>query len=482
MFCYFNAMSSSFRERVRSGFVRAKHLSPVNMFMRMNITGKMLLGYAILIITSVALFAYAKTSFQQFNRLNKSILTIDIAIQKATNRMHDVLMDQDNYEKRYLILKSEDMEALFWMRGKEFRTWLKTLNDLKNSKGLMIEEVQELQETGTIDRLYREYEELFTRETDLVKTGRMKKAYALSNGGLKHLVDRISLVLTRMSANAKNYEELKMTRISVLGPRVMLHAIVLWFVSAVIGIAIGFLVTYHITASIHRLITVTEHIAEGDFDYDPKIRTSDEIGSLSKAFISMGKRLKVLESMNLDASPLTHLAGGLAIENILKQRISSGDKFAFFLLDIDNFKAFNDQYGYARGNLVLIETARIVEAAVREKGHPGDFVGHIGGDDFVVISKPDKIHEIGKEIIRQFDMNMPGFYDPKDRETGYIVGKNRQGVEIKFPIITFSIAVVTNERRRITDPMEVSEIAAELKDYAKTFQKSNYVIDKRMKE
>ena len=178
---------------------------------------------------------------------------------------------------------------------------------------------------------------------------------------------------------------------------------------------------------------------------------------------------------------MTHLADGLTIKNILKKRLDSGDKFAFFLLDIDNFKAFNDQYGYARGNLVLKEKAKIIEQAVREKGGQGDFVGHIGGDDFVVITVPERMHEIGNEIIKQFDARMPDFYDQKDRENGYIIGKNRQGVEIKFPIITFSIAIVTNERRRLTFPMEVSEIAAEEKDYAKMVQKSNYVIDKMVK-
>ncbi len=466
---------------LRRVFSWAKKASPLNIFMRLNLTQKMLIGYAILIITSIFLFIYAEVSFRQFRKLNNSILTIDITIQKATNRMHDALMDQNNYEKRYLILRSNDMMDLFWKRGKEFHQWLNVLKDLRNSKGLMIEEVQELQEVGTIDRLYKEYEEIVTRETDLVKAGKMKKAYLISNVELKRLVDKIASSLGKMSANAKNYEELKMGLISVIGPSVLLRTIILWIISITVGVLIGSLVTYHITSSIHKLIVVTEHIAEGDFDYEPKIKTSDEIGSLSKAFISMGKRLKVLEGMYLDASPLTHLAGGLAIENILKKRLDSGEKFAFFLLDIDNFKAFNDQYGYARGNLVLRETAKIIEQAVREKGGQGDFVGHIGGDDFVVISIPERMHEIGNEIIKQFDARMPDFYDQKDRESGYIIGKNRQGVEIKFPIITFSIAVVTNERRRLTDPMEVSEIAAELKDYAKTFQKSNYVIDKRVK-
>jgi diguanylate cyclase (GGDEF)-like protein len=193
----------------------------------------------------------------------------------------------------------------------------------------------------------------------------------------------------------------------------------------------------------------------------------------------MGKRLRKLEEMYLDASPLTRLPGGIAIENVLKKRIDSGQPLAFCVLDLDNFKAFNDRYGYANGSEVIKETARIVENAVKLKGSSEDFIGHVGGDDFVVITTPDYMRDVSTEIIDQFDRRIPEFYDLVDRERGHILGKTRQGVEMQFPIMTISIAIVTNERRKLTNALEASEIAAELKDYAKTIPKSVFVVDKR---
>ncbi len=193
----------------------------------------------------------------------------------------------------------------------------------------------------------------------------------------------------------------------------------------------------------------------------------------------MGKRLKMLEEMYLDASPLTRLPGGIAIENILKRRIESGLAIAFCVIDLDNFKAFNDHYGYAHGNLVIKETARIIESVVKEKGAPDDFVGHIGGDDFVAVTTPEYMREISSGIIRNFDQRILQFYNQEDRTNGFILGKSRQGQEMRFPLMTISIAIVTNEQHTFKDPIQVSEIAAELKDYAKTIPSSVYVVDKR---
>jgi diguanylate cyclase (GGDEF)-like protein len=223
----------------------------------------------------------------------------------------------------------------------------------------------------------------------------------------------------------------------------------------------------------------TERIAEGDFDYDPQIQTQDEIGGLSESFLTMGRRLRKLEEMYLDASPLTRLPGGIAIENVLKKRLDSNLPIAFCVLDLDNFKAFNDRYGYANGSEVIKETAKIIEGVVKAKGASDDFIGHVGGDDFVVITTPNTMLEISSDIISEFDHRIPSFYDPVDRQQGYILGKTRQGIEMQFPIMTISIAIVTNVHRKLTNPLEASEIAAELKDYAKTIPKSVYVVDKR---
>jgi diguanylate cyclase (GGDEF)-like protein len=193
----------------------------------------------------------------------------------------------------------------------------------------------------------------------------------------------------------------------------------------------------------------------------------------------MGKRLRKLEEMYLDASPLTRLPGGIAIENVLKKRIDSSQPIAFCVLDLDNFKAFNDRYGYARGSEVIKETAKIIENVVKSKGSSDDFIGHVGGDDFMVITTPEFMREISSEIISQFDRRIPHFYDREERERGYILGKTRQGIEMEFPIMSISIAIVTNEHRHLTNPLEASEIAAELKDYAKSMPKSVFVVDKR---
>ena len=109
----------------------------------------------------------------------------------------------------------------------------------------------------------------------------------------------------------------------------------------------------------------------------------------------MAQRLMILEEMYTDASPLTHLPGGIAIENVLKKRIETGDPLSFCLLDLDHFKALNDFYGYAQGNIVIITAANIIEDSVKKFGDSNDFVGHIGGDDFVVMTTP----------ARQFPLN-----------------------------------------------------------------------------
>jgi len=296
---------------------------------------------------------------------------------------------------------------------------------------------------------------------------------------LRSVLENLLETLRALSASARASQDTKMKRIREIGNTAFLTTAGLCLFSIIAGAMAGLVVTHHIASSIHKLKVATEHIAEGNFDYDPQIKTEDEIGILSEAFLSMGKRLRKLEEMYLDASPLTRLPGGIAIENVLKKRIESDKPLAFCVLDLDNFKAFNDRYGYANGSEVIKESARIIENAVKAKGTSDDFVGHVGGDDFVVITTPDVMRDVSSEIIDRFDQRIPEFYEPADRKKGYIQGKTRQGVEMQFPIMTISIAVVTNQYRKYTDPLEASEIAAELKDYAKTIPKSVFVIDKR---
>jgi diguanylate cyclase (GGDEF)-like protein len=193
----------------------------------------------------------------------------------------------------------------------------------------------------------------------------------------------------------------------------------------------------------------------------------------------MAVRLKQTEEMYLDANPLTRLPGGVAIEEVLKTRLKEDTPLAFCLADLRNFKAFNDRYGYARGNEVILATAEILKKAVREHGAEGDFVGHIGGDDFVLITTPDRYEKTCHAVLSAFDQEIVTFYDPEERQRGYIQGKTRRGEEVSFPIMTISIAVVTNQYRKLKNHIQVGEIAAEMKNFAKSFSKSIFVVDKR---
>ena len=182
---------------------------------------------------------------------------------------------------------------------------------------------------------------------------------------------------------------------------------------------------------------------------------------------------------SLDANPLTRLPGNTTILCETTARIHSQQPFALAYLDIDNFKSFNDRYGYGRGDEVLIVACRILTTVVSELAGPEGFVGHVGGDDFVFMSRPDTIDAICETIIKRFDLVIPDFYDREDRLKGYIDSVDRRGNKEQFPIMSLSIAVVTNEQSTIAHPGDVSRIASELKKRAKAMKGSVYVKDQR---
>ncbi len=179
------------------------------------------------------------------------------------------------------------------------------------------------------------------------------------------------------------------------------------------------------------------------------------------------------------ANPLTGLQGNIEIQTELNQRIAKRMLFAVIYGDLDNFKAYNDVYGFASGDRAIKLTADIIVDNVHNYGNQGDFIGHIGGDDFVLISTPDKVEKICKGIISDFDEKIKSLYCDEDVQRGYIVTSNRQGQIMKFPLISISLAVVTNESRELISHIQIAEIAAEIKKKAKSLPGSTYVKDRR---
>jgi diguanylate cyclase (GGDEF)-like protein len=182
---------------------------------------------------------------------------------------------------------------------------------------------------------------------------------------------------------------------------------------------------------------------------------------------------------NRNANPLTGLNGNLEIQRDITSRISRGLSFAVIYADLDNFKAYNDVYGFSNGDRIIVLTADILQDQVALFGNEDDFVGHIGGDDFIIVSTPDKAEAICRNVIAEFDEKVRNFYNEEDRSRGIITTVNRKGEVDTFPLMTISMAVVTNERRMISNYVEVGDIAADLKKKLKTMPGSNWFADRR---
>ena len=177
--------------------------------------------------------------------------------------------------------------------------------------------------------------------------------------------------------------------------------------------------------------------------------------------------------------PSTRLQGAPGIEAEYARRLASGERFGVCYVDLDHFKEFNDRYSYRAGDAVIRLLAKILHDVVRGLCADRGFVGHIGGDDFICITPADDVRRVCDEVVELFDTLIPLQYSTSDRTTGYYFGKDRRGQLHRVPLMTVSIGVVTNSRREFTHPAQISELATEMKSYAKTFPGSIYVVDRR---
>jgi diguanylate cyclase (GGDEF)-like protein len=184
-----------------------------------------------------------------------------------------------------------------------------------------------------------------------------------------------------------------------------------------------------------------------------------------------------------NSNPLTKLPGNSTITRTITERLH--EPLAIIYADLDNFKAYNDKYGFDAGDDVLQYTAQTLAFAIKTYGNTTDFLGHIGGDDFIIVSTPDKSESIAQHVCTLFDEKIIQFYSQEDRANKKVLMHDRQGVLREFPLMTISLAVVSNDKRELVSIPYLAQIAAELKKYAKTKPGgqpvSNYVLDRRTK-
>ena len=191
------------------------------------------------------------------------------------------------------------------------------------------------------------------------------------------------------------------------------------------------------------------------------------------------KNLNRLLSSNRRVSPLTGLPGNVQIHAELKKRIGRGESFSVLYVDLDNFKAYNDVYGFLKGDQIIEFTADTIVSLVNSNELENTFVGHIGGDDFVAIVPGTNCEKLCQNIISHFDSNVLRYFTEEDVEKGYIEVANRKGIIEQFPLTSVSIGVVVADKGRFNNILEIGEVGAQVKHAAKSVMGSSYAIDRR---
>lgn len=183
--------------------------------------------------------------------------------------------------------------------------------------------------------------------------------------------------------------------------------------------------------------------------------------------------------INRKVSPLTNLPGNVQIQAEMKKRLMKKEFFVMLYVDLDNFKAYNDVYGFSNGDEIIKFTARTIIKNVHTKEEDNNFVGHIGGDDFIAIIEDRDYEKICQNIILEFDKNIKKYFSDEDVAKGYLEVPNRKGIIEEFPLTTISVGAVEVEPGRFHNTLEIGEAGAQVKHLSKTIPGSTYVIDRR---
>jgi diguanylate cyclase (GGDEF)-like protein len=420
---------------------------------------KLIASYAAIVCFTLAALVFSLYGLFSLNRTARDIANNDLTVISSLSRLRTSLLAQEGYAGKYSILKSAEFVALFQQRERDF---LATMSQLAG----------------------------FGPDRDIAVIGERYGGYRIRAAQLfaGNAVDTRQLretALTVLAAIDKSYDDRHFRlQEKLAGADAKQRATVTWtlilsFAGFLLALAVAVVFSYRTSTALHRLKLATHRIAEGDFDFDPRIPPGDEIGDLARDFTSMAARLKVLEQMSLDASPLTRLPGNIAIERVLNRRLQHAEHFAVCYADLDNFKAFNDRYGYIQGSELIRETGEIIYNVVRSLDSNESFVGHVGGDDFVMVVQTDNVAAVCEAVIAKFGTAVVRHYSAEDVAAGGAEGVDRYGVARFFPLVTISIAVIICGRGEFDSAVEIARAAAEIKDYVKEKPGSSYFVSRR---
>lgn len=424
--------------------------------LHLSLTRKLIFSFAINGICMLGALVYAIAGLNTMHRTVGDIAYNDLAAATAAITLRDSMLAQERTARRFMILGQPE---LIEVHTRQVETFKKATELLRERTAL-----SSLQELTVSHGVYTALSiKLFSEKT-------------VSETTLKSAAVRVEAAIEKLRAEQQQILERKLVDAKAKEAQTSAWALGLAFSGVMLSVMVAALLVYSISASINKLQKATHRIAAGDFDHDPQIPVGDEIGTLAQDFMRMGQRLKELEQISLDASPLTRLPGNIAIERSITRRLREQQPFAMCYLDLDNFKSYNDHYGYIKASELIKEAGYLIHNVVEGLGDPEAFVGHIGGDDFVVIINHMLAKNACQAIIRDFDAMIPHYYSDEDRAAGFIEGVDRYGVPRHFPLVTISIAVLNCQPGKYATAAEIATAAAEVKDRVKESSGSNYII------
>jgi diguanylate cyclase (GGDEF)-like protein len=438
---------------------------------RSTIIRQIALGYLLLALFSLGAVGYSLRSLHAQNRGATQLVNVDIRFQNMVRQLRSTLFSLERLERQALILQQEDLLALLQERNR----------DLLEQGGALIP----LADPPQIEAFAQDleaYQKAHENLQSLLQQKSWKEAEHFSRAQLVPLRDSMLDILDQqlVASGTKIDQTLKdLTRESLRAYRIVL-------ILLVAGLALAMVVAVSVGVTIRRSLlhfaAAIRAVGSGVFDADLQTHSSSEFNQLAQEFQEMGIKLRDLEQQQLDANPLTRLPGNLAIEREIENRILSGAPFAHGFADLDNFKAYSDRYGYQKGSAVIALTSDIIRAAVREHGTQGDWVGHIGGDDYIFLTTPERAEDIARDIIHRFDTAIPAYYTAEDQQAGGFTATDRYGVVRNFALLSISVAVVCSERFDNPTVQAFGKECAKMKEHLKRQPGSCFLVDRRRGE
>jgi GGDEF domain-containing protein len=435
---------------------------------RFTLVQKIASGYLLFALFTLLALAFALYSLHTQSRRTELLVKRDILALDLARELHSNLLAQERLEQQHHLLRDPALLELHTQRQDEFSAFwqrLSAIPSLPAAEQLAPAVAVYLQQTSQTAPLLLELPRLRAERfiTEQVAPPR----------------DTLRVALETLATEQSERIEASLISLSVDNARSLRITAAIALLGVALAAPVALLVIFNIHRSVRELSRATRNISSGHFDIAIDLPSGDEFGDLAREFALMGKKLADLERICLDANPLTRLPGNLAIDRALQARIDSGRPFAHLYIDLDNFKAYGDRYGYQAGSTVIVKVSELLRQIVAKHGHPDDLVGHIGGDDYLVLTTAEHAETVARELIAAFDASVPELYSPEDRVAGFFIATDRFGVERPFPLLTISVAIIFSGNIEIATPVAFSQASARIKEHLKSLPGSNYLIERR---